>query len=55
MVLITILLVTLVILAIMTIALISAIGSVGIVLFGDVIVCAVFIVWLIKHLAKKKR
>jgi hypothetical protein len=26
-----------------------------IVLFGDVIVCAVFIVWLIKALAKRKK
>lgn len=55
MVLITILLIVLVLLAVLTILAVSAVGTVGIVLFGDVIVCGVFIVLLIKFLIKKKR
>ena len=54
MVLLTILaLITLLLIA-MTVIVVSVGGAVGIVLFGDVIVCVVFLVWIIKKLIKKK-
>ena len=55
MMLITVLLLTLLILAIVGVGLVSAIGAGAIILFGDVIVCMVFIGWLIKKLIDKKR
>ena len=54
MVLFTILALTLILLVIFTIVAVAATGAVGIVLFGDVIVCIIFIVWIIKKICKKK-
>ena len=54
MILLTILVLTLLLLGIIVVATVSAIGAAGIILFGDVIVCAVFIVLLIKFLIKRK-
>lgn len=55
MILSTILLLTLAILTVLTVAVISTIGAAGIVIFGDVIVCGVFIVLLLKFLAKRRK
>lgn len=55
MVLFTILLCVLVILSILTVLTVSAVGAAGIVIFGDVIVCAVLIIWILKRLINKKR
>lgn len=44
---------TLLFLVAFTVLAISAGGAVFIVVFGDVIVCAVLIIWLIKKLIKK--
>lgn len=55
MILMTILLITLVLLALFIISAVAAAGAGIIVIFGDVIVCAVFIVLAIKFLAKRKR
>ena len=55
MILFAILLITLVILTVITVLAISAIGAGGIVLFGDVIVCMVLIIWLMKRLVKRKK
>jgi O-antigen/teichoic acid export membrane protein len=55
MILITVLALILFILIGMVLLTISIGGATFIVLFGDVIVCAVFIVWLIKALAKRKK
>ena len=47
------------VIAIILIALTITVGAAGgvifVLLFGDVIVCAVFIIWLIKRLIKKKK
>lgn len=55
MILFMILLLTLALLTVMTVVIVSVTGAVGVVLFGDVIVCIVLIVWLIKRIIKKKR
>ena len=55
MILLTILALTLILLTIMTVVAVSTVGTVGIVIFGDVIVCIVFITLLIRYLIKKKR
>lgn len=55
MVLFTILTLILLLLTVITIAAISIGGAVTIVLFGDVIVCAAIIVWIMKRLIKKKK
>ena len=55
MILLTILALTLILLTIMTVVTVSTVGTVGIVIFGDVIVCIVFITLLIRYLIKKKR
>lgn len=55
MVLFTILLLTLALLIVFTVAIVSAVGAAGIVVFGDVIVCIVFIVLLIRFLAKRRK
>ena len=54
MVLISILAIVLISLTLLTILAVSAVGTVGIVVFGDVIVCIVFIALLIKFLVKRK-
>lgn len=49
-----ILAITLIFLALITVLCVSAGGAIFIVLFGDVIVCGLFIVWIIKRLMKRK-
>lgn len=55
MILATILLLTLLMLVVFTILIVSATGAVGIVLFSDVIVCVLIMVWITKHLFKRKK
>lgn len=55
MVLFSILALTLLILGAIIVLAVSAAGAGIIVIFGDVIVCIVFIVLIMKHLFKKKR
>lgn len=55
MILSTILLLTLIMLVVFTILIVSATGAVGIILCGDVIVCALVIGFIIKHLFKRKK
>lgn len=55
MILFTILMITLLILAVITVTAISIGGAGFIIVFGDVIVCIVFIALLIKFLAKRKK
>ena len=55
MILMTILLLTLLILGVIIVAVVSTVGAGAIVIFGDVIVCIVFIVLLMKWLIKRKR
>lgn len=50
MILFTILLITLVVLAIL-----AVLGAAGIVVFGDVIVCAVIIALIIRHFIRKRQ
>lgn len=45
----------LVLLTMLSILVIGATGAVGIVLFGDVIVCIILIVWIIKKMINRKR
>lgn len=54
MLLLTILILTLILLIALTVIVISMAGTVGVVIFGDVIVCIVFIVLLIRYLIKRK-
>ena len=54
MILISILAVILVILLLFSVFIISTVGAGAIVLFGDIIVCVLFIGWLIKRLIKKR-
>ena len=54
MLLFTLLLIMLIALAIVTVSLIAAVGTVGIVIFGDVIVCIVFIALLMKYVIKRR-
>ena len=55
MILFTILLITLILLIAITIVIASIFGASFIVVFGDVIVCAVLIVWIIKKMIKGKK
>ncbi len=54
MILFTILLIMLLIIAAITVMGIGVLGSVGVVVFSDLIVCIVLIVWLIKKFVFKK-
>ena len=54
MILFTILLIMLLVIAAITVVGIGVLGSVGVVVFGDLIVCIVLIVWLIKKFVFKK-
>ena len=49
-----ILAIRLIALAIFTIVTVGAVGTAGIIVFGDVIVCIVLIVWIIKRLVNRK-
>lgn len=55
MILFTFLLVTLLVLVAITVFAVSAGGAVFIILFGDVIVCAFLIIWLIVRIFKRRR
>lgn len=55
MILFTILLLTLIMLTVITVAAISIGGVAFIVVFGDVIVCMVFIIWIMKRLFTRKK
>lgn len=55
MILFTILALILLILTVITVVAISIGGSLVIVLFGDVIVCAAIIIWIMKKLITRKR
>lgn len=55
MILFMILLLTLILLTVITVVAVSAIGATGIVLFGDVIVCAFIIIWIMKRLIGKRK
>lgn len=49
------LLLALVFAVVMTVLSITVGGSIGIVVFGDVIICVLIIVWIIKRIANKKK
>lgn len=49
-----ILAITLIALAIFTVVTVGTVGAAGIIVFGDVIVCIVLIVWIIKRLVNRK-
>lgn len=55
MILLTILLLTLILLITLTVIVVSVTGTVGVIIFGDVIVCIVFIVLLIRYLIKRRK
>lgn len=55
MILFTVGLLILILLAVFSIAIISVIGAGGIIIFGDVIVCAFILGWIIKTTLKKKK
>ena len=55
MLLLTILLIIVAILSILTVLVIGAVGAAGIVIFGDVIVCILVLVWIIKRIIKKRK
>ena len=49
------LLLALVFAVVMTVLSITVGGPIGIVVFGDVIICVLIIVWIIKRIANKKK
>ena len=49
-----ILAIILIALAIFTVVTVGTVGAAGIIVFGDVIVCIVLIVWIIKRLVNRK-
>lgn len=53
MVLITLLLLMVIILIVATLIVLSVGGAVGVILFGDVIVCILVLIWLLKKLLTK--
>lgn len=55
MILLTILLIMVILLTIITVAALSTLGVAGVIIFGDVIVCVLVLVWLIKHIWTKKK
>lgn len=54
MILFTVLLLTLILLIVIGVALFSLFGAGVIIIFGDVIVCAILIIWIMKKLILKK-
>ena len=54
MILFTVLLLTLILLIVIGVVLFSLFGAGVIVIFGDVIVCAILIIWIMKKLILKK-
>lgn len=55
MILLAILLVMLILLTVLVVATVGAVGAAGIVIFGDVIVCIVFVVLLMRFIIKRKK
>jgi hypothetical protein len=55
MILFTILLLMLIFLTLLVVLAVSIGGTIGIVLFGDVIVCILLIVWIIKRIIRKRQ
>lgn len=55
MILLTILALTLIFLTILTVITVSTVGAIGVVVFGDVIVCIVFMALLIRYLIRRKK
>lgn len=55
MILSTILVITFIVLLAIIVTAIAAGGAAFIIVFGDVIVCTIFIGWIIKHLAKRRK
>ena len=55
MILFLILALMLVILTVFTVVIVSVTGAVGVVLFGDIIVCIMMIIWIIKRILRKKK
>lgn len=55
MILLTLLLLITIILMVVTVAVLSVVGAAGIVIFGDVIVCILGLVWIIKKFASRKK
>lgn len=49
------LLLALIFAAVMTVLAITVGGSIGVIVFGDVIICVLIIVWIIKRIANKKK
>lgn len=50
-----VLLIILIILTVVTVTIIGTIGAAGIIVFGDVIVCALIIAWIMKRLITKRK
>lgn len=55
MVLFVLLLLITLILSVVTLAVLSVGGAVGIILFGDVIVCVLILIWIMKKILTKKK
>ena len=55
MILFTIIMITIILLVIFTIVAVAATGAVGIILFSDIIVCIIFLAWVIKKIVCKKK
>ena len=55
MVLFVLLLLITLILCVVTLAVLSVGGAVGIILFGDVIVCVLILIWIMKKILTKKK
>ena len=55
MVLFALLLLITLILGVVTLAVLSVGGAVGIILFGDVIVCVLILIWIMKKILTKKK
>ena len=49
-----ILAIALIALAIFTVVTVGTVGAAGIIVFGDVIICVILIVWIIKRLVNRK-
>ena len=55
MVLFTLILLIVIILVVFSVVVIAATGAVGAILFSDVFVCIIFLVWLLRRILKKRK
>lgn len=55
MILLTILLLTVALLTVFAVFAVGTVGAVGFIVFGDVIVCIVLLIWIIKRIIFKKK